>query len=139
MTKSVKIENGVVTNVIVGEQEDHTLVPADTIVGVGWAFDGERFTPPTGGAMIAPLGTITRAQLIDVLLDRGTFEHQVTAMLENANYPDDIAKARAMNAWQNATEYRPDHPMVTKLRIPLGLADDDEFRAAWLDAQQRMV
>ncbi|MEM7046023.1 MAG: hypothetical protein AAF442_00005 [Pseudomonadota bacterium] len=44
MSKSAYIENGVVTNVIVGTMDNH--VPCEDEVGIDWHYDGARFTPP---------------------------------------------------------------------------------------------
>ena len=42
--QSAKVENGIVTNIIVGTFDDHIACPPD--VGIGWFYDGENFTPP---------------------------------------------------------------------------------------------
>ncbi|MEM7047981.1 MAG: DUF4376 domain-containing protein [Pseudomonadota bacterium] len=44
MQCSAYIENGVVTNVIVGTMDNH--VPCEDEVGIGWLYDGQTFTPP---------------------------------------------------------------------------------------------
>jgi hypothetical protein len=100
------------------------------------AWQGPIETPP-------PLKDITRAQLIDVLLDLDVYEAQVTSLLEAEDYsgePDPAkAKARALNAWKNASYYRPDHPLIDQMRAVLNLTDQTQFEALWRAAETRLV
>lgn len=106
---------------------------------VSQVWTGASWSEPS----VQSLGPISKAQLLDVLLDRDVYEADVIALLENADYSqatDPIkAKARALNAFKNATEYRPDHPMVAALRPALGLADEADFAATWREAEKRVV
>ncbi|TLP42681.1 hypothetical protein FDK21_19400 [Cohaesibacter sp. CAU 1516] len=145
------VSEGLVTSVAV---DITALVPdgqsviviedGETIPLTGWAFDGEIFTSPAVEPETPPpLKDITRAQLIDVLLDLDVYEDQVTALLEAEDYsgePDPAkAKARALNAWNNASYYRPDHPLIDQMRAVLNLTDQTQFEALWREAESRLV
>ena len=51
MTISVKVENGIVTERIKGEQEGYIV---ESTAQIDWSYDGKTFTPPPWDASLAP-------------------------------------------------------------------------------------
>lgn len=92
--------------------------------------DGSFKAPPEPEPALEPLKPVTRKQLIDVLIDHDLDEKVEPAL--NA-ISDDKARKKALNAWQNASQYEPDHPLVLQLKGALKLKDE-QFDAFWREA-----
>ncbi|SNZ20958.1 hypothetical protein [Cohaesibacter gelatinilyticus] len=101
---------------------------------IGQELDGEgEFITPEPVDLTkqkAPLLPVTRKQLIDVLIDHDLDEQVEPAL--NA-IPDIKARKKALNAWQNASQYEPDHPLVLQLKGVLKLTNE-QFDAFWREA-----
>lgn len=78
-----------------------------------------------------PLSPVTRKQLIDVLIEHDLDERVEPALRERITDPKALKKA--LNAWQNASQYEPDHELVLQLKGALKLKDE-QFDAFWREA-----
>lgn len=92
--------------------------------------DGSFKAPPEPEPVPEPLKPVTRKQLIDVLI-----EHDLDELVEPAlnAIPDDKARKKALNAWQNASQYEPEHSLVLQLKGVLNLTDE-QYDAFWREA-----
>ncbi|SNZ20909.1 hypothetical protein [Cohaesibacter gelatinilyticus] len=112
-----------------GLPDKENFVQVDADMTVGWRIiDGAAVSPPESA--LEPLKPVTRKQLIDALIDHD-LDEQVEPALNVI--PDVKAKKKALNAWQNASQYEPDHPLVLRLKGVLNLSND-QFDALWREA-----
>lgn len=74
---------------------------------------------------------VTRKQRIDVLINHD-LDEQVEPALNSIS--DIKARKKALNAWQNTSQYGSDHPLVLQLKGVLNLSDE-QFDAFWRDDQ----
>ncbi|SNY91400.1 hypothetical protein SAMN04515647_1622 [Cohaesibacter sp. ES.047] len=79
---------------------------------------------------LIPLAPITRKQMIDVLIDHN-LDEAVEPALEAIE--DVTERKKALNAWQNATQYEPDHALILQMKTTLNLTDE-EFQTMWREA-----
>lgn len=105
------------------------LADGETIPAIGWHFDGQNFVEPP--EQEPPLLPVTRKQLIDVLIEHDLDERVEPALRDEITDPKALKKA--LNAWQNASQYEPDHPLVSQLKGVLKLKDE-QFDAFWREA-----
>jgi hypothetical protein len=100
---------------------------------IGWAFDGETWTPPEqpsvapGPAALAPL---TARQLRLGLLQIGIKPADVAAAI--SALPEDQRDVAEIE-WDYASEYRRDHPLIAALGASFGLTVE-QIDDAWRDA-----
>ncbi|HAT84935.1 MAG TPA: hypothetical protein DCS30_02585 [Rhizobiales bacterium] len=114
-----------------GLPDKENFVQVDADVSVGWrVIDGVAVAPPEPEPAPEPLKPVTRKQLIDVLIDHDLDEQVEPAL--NA-IPDIKARKKALNAWQNARQYEPEHPLILRLRGVLNFSND-QFDAFWREA-----
>lgn len=109
--KNALIENGRVTNVILGSSPGYVPVPDS--VAIGDEFDGENFSRPTPAATVPLVVTMRQARL--ALLGGG--------LLQTVN--DAVAAAGGVAAieWEYAQEVRRDWPTLIALQGAIGLSD----------------
>lgn len=100
----------------------------ETKPDIGWCLKDGVFHEPEKQEL--PLTPVTRKQLIDVLID-----HDLDGKVEPAlnAIADDKARKKALNAWRNASQYEPDHPLVLQLKGVLKLTNE-QFDVFWREA-----
>jgi hypothetical protein len=110
------------------------ILVATDAAAPGWTFDGETFSPPEGGPEPepAPLMPVTRRQLRLTLLAHGLLA-AVDPAIAALSEPD---RAIATIEWQDASEYRRDHPLIGQIGGALELAPAD-IDAMWREAMAR--
>ncbi|PLW77898.1 hypothetical protein [Cohaesibacter celericrescens] len=107
MVKSAKIEDGVVTNVIVGLLLDHIKIPEEQQVGIGWSWnDVEGFSAPAEPAL-DPLTVADFEAAIQSLIDETAVAKLYASGVALASYanstnPQWAAEAAIFIAWRDA-------------------------------------
>ena len=109
--KHALIENGRVTNLILGSSP--LYVPVTDDVAIGDEFDGENFSRPAPAATVPSVVTMRQARL--ALHNAG--------LLQAVN--DTVAAAGGVAAieWEYAQEVRRDWPTLLALQGAIGLSD----------------
>lgn len=123
------IENGIVVNTIEVDSLDilPNLIEA-TEGGIGWSYDGHKFTAPPPPPTVVP-ESVTMRQARLALLGAGKLSAVDAAI---ASLPSPMKEA-AQIEWEYAIEVRRDSNLVKQLASSLGLDDaalDDLFRQA---------
>ncbi|SNY91402.1 hypothetical protein SAMN04515647_1624 [Cohaesibacter sp. ES.047] len=103
------------------------LLEMDGVPGQIVNEDGSLRNPAPGPVRLAP---ITRKQLIDVLIN-----HELDETVEPAleAIADGKERKKALNAWRNASIYKPDHDLIGHMKAALDLTED-QFAAMWREA-----
>lgn len=118
------IYNGLVTNAILATiDEAQAAYPNATCIetnnaGIGWAWDGESFTPPPPPAPTVP-SAITMRQARLALLGAGLLTSVDTAI----NSLPEPRKSAAKITWEYSTEVQRHNGLVSQLGPALGLSD----------------
>ena len=131
------IADGKVVNAIVladdADPSEFGAIPGPEGASIGWAFDGETWTPPElpsvdpGPVALAPL---TARQLRLGLLQIGIKPADVAAAI--SALPEDQRDVAEIE-WDYASEYRRDHPLIATLGASFGLTTE-QIDDAWRDA-----
>lgn len=122
------IENGTVANIAVANEPlAENWVEAGS-AQIGWAYDGEAFTPPPPEPEAVPAAVSMRQARL-ALSRAGLLADAETAISGMTGTAGDEARIE----WEYATSLRRDHPLIAALGQTLGLDDaakDDLFRQA---------
>lgn len=126
MKTGLIVSDGLVTNAILLDDDADpaafgaVLGPEEA--GIGWAFDGETWTPPEApAAPPAPPPDLTARQLRLGLLEIGIKPADVTAAIEQLPSPD---KERAEIEWEYANTFQREHPLIAVLAAHFGLSKE---------------
>lgn len=108
--------------------------PCGTEVETGWSWsEAGGFNPPEPEPEAPPvLLPITRRQLRLTLLAHGLLD-QVEPAIAALNEPD---RSVATIEWQDASEYRRDHPLISQIGMALALSEPT-IDAMWVEAMAR--
>lgn len=129
--KWLEVKDGVVITQSFQPVEGWIEGPDDVWPGYIRRPDGTFKAPPKPEPVPEPLRPVTRKQLIDVLIEHDLDEQVEPALREEITDPKALKKA--LNAWQNASQYEPDHELVLQLKGALKLTDA-QFDAFWREA-----
>lgn len=127
--RSAIVENGVVTNVIMGEIEGS--IPCPEEVSVGWRYDGSAFTaPPQPDPEPEPphvprSTAMWRARAIAKVTPHGdgALFDAVVAAIDGMSDP--LAQAAASEAWERGATFDLDGQLVPLLMSSLGMTEGD--------------
>ncbi|MEM7047082.1 MAG: DUF4376 domain-containing protein [Pseudomonadota bacterium] len=127
MIRSAFIKNNTVANVIVGTMEGH--IPCPDEVGIGWLYDGTRFTPPA-----APVPTQEeQREQIDTVRDERMGAGFVFGGRRYQSRPQDLERITATGLQAQAA-IQDGTGQVDNLRWH---GDDTDF--IWIDADNNLV
>ncbi|MEN5084248.1 hypothetical protein ABE438_17345 [Bosea sp. TWI1241] len=122
-----------VTYEAVIEAPDGAILVATEEAAPGWTWDGHDFaSPDPDPEPEIPLRPITRRQLRLTLLAHGVLDQVEPAILSLAE-PD---RSIATIEWQDASEYRRDHPLIAQIGTALDL-DEPTIDELWREAMAR--
>lgn len=109
------------------------LVSVPNSTQKGWVEQNGSFVAPSAPETVPPvLLAITRRQLRLTLL-----AHLLLSEVEPAIAAlDEPERSVAMIEWQDASEFRRDHPLIAQIGSALGLAEAD-VNAMWAEAMAR--
>lgn len=128
--KWLEVKNGIVITQSFQPVEGWIESSGDVWPGYIRQPDGSFKVPSKPEPVPEPLRPVTRKQLIDVLIDHDLDEQVEPALNAIA---DDKARKKALNAWQNASQYETGHSLVLQLKGVLNLTDE-QFDAFWREA-----
>lgn len=103
MMRSAIVDDGIVVNVIVGAVDGSITCEPD--VGVGWAYDGENFTPPPSvepEPTLADYQAAIQGHVDDVARTRLYSGGNACASYAASTVPQWAAEAAAFVAWRDA-------------------------------------
>ncbi|MEO3997170.1 hypothetical protein [Mesorhizobium sp. CAU 1732] len=129
--RSAIVENGVVTNVIIGQVDDSITCGDD--VAIGWTYDDGAFSPPPPPEPEPePLPPLSPRQMGMMLVFLDMNETDVEDAIV-ATTIEGQERDVALVEWRKAAHYDRDHPLVDQLAAAMDFAPaelDDLWRYA---------